>query len=179
MNVAWLKEAGGSVTMSSRLLVVGIEDLGTAGVVAAYAAHLAAEQGATNVLLLHVLDDHCMLSGMYALAMPATSMAETAEEGGHVLVMAEAALRAEFAAMKQPLPEIVCKVVGGPPGTALAACAAQPEVIGIVLGARRPHAFGRLTHPDVRSHVRHHGSASIFVAPLQAPADEQEEVPKT
>ncbi len=164
--------------MSSRLLIVGIEDLGTAGVVAAYAAHVAVEQLADKILLLHVLDDHSVLSSMYAFALPATSLAETPEEGGHVLVFAESALRAEFAAMKQPLPEIDCKVSEGPPGVALAGCTTLPDVVGIVLGARRPHAFGRLTHPDVRGHVHHHGSAQVFVAPLQAPAEEQEEDPK-
>src|SRR3954452_452731 len=122
--------------MHSRLLVVGIEDLGTAGVVAAHAAHVAVAQLAAKVVLLHVLDEHCMLTGMYALAMPATSLAETPEEAGHVLMVAEAALRAEFAAMKQPLPEIELKVVGGPPGAALTENSAQPGVVGIVLGAR-------------------------------------------
>lgn len=161
--------------MSSRRLVVGIEDLGTAGVVAAHAAHVAVEQNADSILLLHVLDDHCVLTGMYALALPATSLAETPEEGGYVLAVAEAALRAEFGAMKQTLPEVECRAVGGPPGSALADCTAQPDVIGVVLGARRPHAFGRLTHPDVRSHIQHHGSVPVFVAPLQAPAEEQEE----
>jgi nucleotide-binding universal stress UspA family protein len=158
--------------MSSRLLIVGIEDHGTAGVVAAHAARVAVEQAATTILLIHVLDDHSLISGIYALALPTTSLAESAEEGAHVLVHAEAAIRAEFGALKQPLPEIVCRVVDGPPGSALAECTSQPDVIGIVLGARRPHAFGRLTHPDVRSHVRHNASVPVFVAPLQAPADE-------
>jgi len=90
-----------------------------------------------------------------------------------VLVVAETALRAEFAAKQQPLPKITGKVVEGPPGAALADFAALPNVIGIVLGARRPHAFGRLTHPDVRSHVRRHGSVPVFVAPLQAADDEE------
>src|SRR6185312_2863156 len=148
---------GGRRMADSRILIVGIEDLGTAGVVAAHAAHVALEQQATQLVLLHVLDEHTMLSGMYAIAIPTTTMAETAEEGGRVLVLAEAALRAEFTALKQPLPAIKPKVVDGPPGAALTEFAAHPGVIGIVLGARRPHAFGRLTHPDVRSQVQRHG----------------------
>jgi nucleotide-binding universal stress UspA family protein len=157
-----------------RILIVGVEDLGTASVVAAQAAHVAIEQHATEVVLLHVLDEHTMLSGMYALAIPATTMAETTEEGGMVLVLAEAALRAEFAALNTPVPTIKAKAVDGPPGAALSECAAQAGVIGLVLGARRPHAFGRLAHPDVRGQIQRHGHVPIFLAPLQAAKQEDE-----
>ncbi|GAC1429305.1 MAG: hypothetical protein NVSMB65_02610 [Chloroflexota bacterium] len=150
------------------VLVIAIEDLATAGIVAVEAAHIAQEHGTAQAILLHVLDPHPILSGVAAMSGYAMPMRETPEEAEFVLDLADRLFQAEFAAVGKPMPTIQHEVAEGPVGEAIARTVRAHGAQGIVLGARRPHAFGRLVHPDVRSHVTGHMSVKVHVAQLQA-----------
>jgi nucleotide-binding universal stress UspA family protein/quinol monooxygenase YgiN len=155
-------------------LVVAVEDAATAGIVGAGAAHIAMEQGATQVILIHVLDTHLLANALYGggalhVPVPVTPAGESNAEADEVLASAEAAMRAEYEALECPLPAISHKLCDGRPCSAtIAQVAADAGARGIVLGARRPHAFGRLAHPDVRASLSHHTTLPIYVVPLHA-----------
>ncbi len=163
----------GGTGQARRTLVAAIEDMSTAGVVAVAAARVAREMGADHIALMHALDEHAMLNAVYGAANYAAPVAETAEEGERVLELAEAALRAEYAGLDAPAPTVERMVVDGPPARAIEQAAAAPGVVGVVLGARRPHAFGRLTHPDVRARVSARIAVPVHVAALQAGHEER------
>lgn len=153
---------------SECVVLVAVEDVATAGVVAAAAAHIAVDQSATQVVLLHVVDDHIASSGLIGFNTPMPVADETGEEGSSLLSLAEATVRAEYAALDQPAPPVVRQLCVGRPGTVIAQLAANVGATAIVLGARRPHAFGRLAHPDVRSSLVRLTGIPVHVVPLQA-----------
>ncbi|HWE61061.1 MAG TPA: hypothetical protein VHB98_05070, partial [Chloroflexota bacterium] len=98
---------------TEQVILVAVEDSATAGVVAAAAAQVAMAQNATTLVLLHVLDEHVVASGMYALVGCAVPLAETTEEGEQLLAYAEMAFRAEYTALERPMPRITHTLVGG------------------------------------------------------------------
>ena len=149
-------------------IIVGVEDSGTAGIVAVEAAHVAIEQGATALILLHVLDEHPVLNAVYGMGNYCAPVAETSEEGERLLAFAEQVLRAEFDALGKAPPAIRHELAVGDASSAIERVATESAAAAIVLGARRPHAFGRLTHPDVRAHVATHAPCRVHVATLQA-----------
>ncbi len=155
-----------------RTLVAAIEDMSTASIVAVEAAHVARELNVDHIILVHVLNEHTMLSAMYSAANYAAPVAETADEGQLVLNLAEAALRAEYAGINAPVPAVEHVISDGSPAKVIERVASAPGVVSIVLGARRPHAFGRLTHPDIRAQVSPHITVPVRVAALQAAHEE-------
>jgi nucleotide-binding universal stress UspA family protein len=157
----------------TRTLIVAVEDSGTATVVAAEAAHVALATGTMNLVLVHVLDPHAIPNAAVALSGYYVPIAETAQEGEALTALAEQVIRAECAALGKPAPAMTHVVVGGNPAPVIAHLVSEYNADGIVLGARRPHAFGRLTHPDVRSHVSGHTRVRIHIASLQAPEEEK------
>lgn len=153
---------------SERTILVAAEDAATAGVVGAAAAHVAIEDDATVIVLLHVVESHLLAHGLMTMALP-VPIAETKEEARAVLVEAENALRAEYTALDHPIPSITHRLLGGTAtGTVICEVAHEVGAIKIVVGGRRPHAFGRFAHADVRAALRHHTTIPIHVAPLQA-----------
>jgi len=160
-----------------RAIVVAVEDAMTATTGAAEAAHVAVDTAATTGVLLHVLDAHTMVNAMFTMGGYWAPIAETREDGAAVLDVAEGALRAELAALGRPAPAIRHEIAEGSAGEAIAHDADAHDAIRIVLGARRPHAFGRLTHPDVRAHLAAHGRSSLHLAALQAPSDAGDAAP--
>lgn len=155
---------------SERTIVVAVEDTATAGVVGAAAAHVAMEEGATAVVLLHVVESHMVAQGLMTIALP-VPMRETQAEAKSVLREAEIALRAEYDALDRPVPTIERRLLGGTAtGTAICEVAGEAHAVKIVVGGRRPHALGRLAHADVRAALHHHTKIPIHVAPLQESA---------
>jgi nucleotide-binding universal stress UspA family protein len=151
-------------------ILVAVEDRATASIVAVEAARVARERAAEMVHLLHVLDPHSVVCSLFSLSGAYASAAETPEEGEAILALAEATLRAELAAAGTPPPEVRKSVVEsteGNPGAAIAQAAETGGAALIILGARRPHALGRLTHADVRAYLREHTSYQVHVASLQ------------
>lgn len=154
--------------VSERTIVVAAEDASTAGVVGAAAAHVAMEADATAIILLHVVENHVVAQGLMTMALP-VPMQETKDEAQTVLAEAEAALRAEYVALDRPMPSITRRLLGGTAtATVIAEVANEAGAVTIVVGGRRPHAFGRLAHADVRASMRHHTKIPVHVAPLQA-----------
>jgi nucleotide-binding universal stress UspA family protein len=151
-----------------RVIVVAVEDIGTAGVVGAAAARIAIDQNATRVVLVHVLDSHTFATGLFGMTGAAAPVLESEEEANAVLSLAEAAFRAEYEALEHPVPAIVRELPGGNPGAVIPEVARREGAAGIVVGARRPHAFGRLAHPDVRSALGSQVDVPVYVAPLQS-----------
>jgi len=151
-----------------RTLVVAIEDLATAGVVAVEAAHLARDMSVHHIVLVHALDAHTVISAIFGAANYAAPLAETQEEGIQLLEVAANDIRAEDAAVGAAVPTIELIVSDGVPAKVIEGAAQSSSVVGVVLGARRPHALGRLTHADVRSHVTSHLSVPVRIAALQA-----------
>lgn len=155
------------------VIVVAVEDLATAGAVAAAAVRLALKQDATTLYLVHVLDQHPVLNGMLGMTGAyAPPVLETGDDARTMLDVAERVIRAEFAALGKPAPSIQQEVAEGHAGEAVARLAAEHQAGWIVLGARRPHLFGRLTHPDMRAHLAGHTSCQVHVAPLHEVAPE-------
>lgn len=150
----------------ARRILVAVEDLMTATTVAATAARAAAEEGATEIILLHVLSGQPTLRSLLHLH---EQSGESPGEGEVVLEMAERAVCAQFAAMGMPSPAIAYELVSGDPMVQIARLAAEQHVALLVLGARRPGAFG-LLHPDVRGGLRSRVTCPIRVAALQAEA---------
>jgi nucleotide-binding universal stress UspA family protein len=155
---------------SERSIIVALEDMATAGVVGAAAAHIAVDESANRVILLHVLDAHTMASGFAGLAGAPVPIVETSEECRSVLALGEAAMSAEYEAMKQPVPSFVSRLVEGSPAACIAGVATDAGASAIVVGARRPHALGRLTHPNVVESLRRLTSLPVHVVPLQEKA---------
>lgn len=153
---------------SERCLVVAVEDVTTATTVAAAAAHLIAEQDAASVLLLHVLDQHPWIHGMLNMGGPSSQATEAPAEGELALTLAEQALRAELAVLGRPAPAISHQLATGEPAAMIVSAARDCDAAAIVVGARRPHAFG-LLHPDVRSALAAHAPCPVRVAALQEP----------
>lgn len=150
----------------ARCIVVAIEDATTATTVAAAGARAATEHGVTDVVLLHVLSPHPVLQGMLNLGGPGGEATEPLEQAEGVLALAEQALRAHYAHESRDVPAISYLLESGDPATAIARAANSCGAALIVLGARRPHAFG-LLHPNVRASIAGHTSCPVRVAPLQ------------
>src|SRR5579859_2375123 len=126
------------------------------------------EENAGTIVLLHIVENHVVAQGLMSIALP-VPMRETQPEAQAVLAEAEAALRAEYAALDLPAPTITRRLLGATGiGTAVCEVANEAKASKIVVGGRRPHAFGRLAHPDVRSSLTHHTRIPVHVAPLQA-----------
>jgi nucleotide-binding universal stress UspA family protein len=154
----------------AQTILVAVEDYATASIVAVEAARLAREQETQTIILLHVLDPHAMVAALFSLSGTYGLVEETAAEGEAVLALAEVALSAEFAAAGTPAPAIQRVLVNsaeGGAGSAIAQVAGERGAELIVLGARRPHALGRLTHPDVRAYITGHTACPVCVASLQ------------
>lgn len=149
------------------VIVVALEDLATAGIVAAGAAQFAMEKNATRIALIHILDPALVSSGLAGLISGAAPMVETVADGEKILMLAEQTIKSEFAATQRPLPDISHELVEGRPGRAISQAAEEVSASGIVLGARRPHALGRLAHPDVVDFLRGHTSIPVHVVALQ------------
>lgn len=64
-----------------RRLVAALEDEGTAAAVAREAARVALAQGADTVIVVHVLDAHTMVSGLYWMNGVPGPLGETEDEG--------------------------------------------------------------------------------------------------
>ena len=148
-------------------VVVAVEDEGTVGVVGAAAAHIAMELNATKIVLLHVLEHHSVSGGLLGLTLP-VPVAETLDECGSLLARAEEAVKAEYSALGKDVPSIARQLEGGDPGQVISSVAEAAGARAIMVGGRRPHAFGRLAHPDVGAWLRRHTDIPIRVAPLQA-----------
>ena len=152
-----------------RCLVVAVEDVSTATTIGAAAAHLVVEQEVAAVLLLHVLNQHPLIQGLLNLGGPSSQATEAPAEGELVLTLAERALRAELAVLDRSAPAISDHLATGEPAAAIVGAARDCGAAAILLGARRPHAFG-LLHPDVRATLAAHAKCPVHVADLQAPA---------
>lgn len=149
-------------------ILVALEDSATAGVVATAAVPIAIERDASEVVLLHVTDTYTLTGGLLNLSAVTVPVAETADERRALFALAEAAIRAEYAALEKPVPAISERMSAGTPAGAIAQVAKEIGAAAIVLGARRPHAFGRLVHPDVRSTLAGCTTIPVQVVPLQA-----------
>jgi nucleotide-binding universal stress UspA family protein len=147
-----------------RRILVAVEDMMTATTVAATAARAAVEEGATEIILLHVLSEQPTLRSL--LHLPGQA-ANTPGEGETVLELAERAVRAQYAALGAPVPSITFELVSGEPTAEIARVAREQHVALLVLGKRRPGAFG-LQHPDVRGALSSRVTCPIRLAALQA-----------
>jgi nucleotide-binding universal stress UspA family protein len=147
-----------------RRILAAVEDMMTATTIAAAAARAAAEEEATEIILLHVLSQHPTVRSL--LHLPEQSEALPGD-GEMVLELAERAVRAQYAAMGKPAPSICYELLAGEPATVIARVANEQQVALLVLGARRPGAFG-LLHPDVRGGLGSRVHCPVRVAPLQA-----------
>jgi nucleotide-binding universal stress UspA family protein len=154
------------------VVVVAIEDLATIGAVCAEAVRRVAAQENTVLYLVHVLDEHPVLRSMLGSAGTWQPVEETDEECNDLLSAAREVLVAEFAALGQAAPRMVCVVEYGAAGEALARVVAERQAEAMVIGARRPHLFGRLTHADVGAHLQGRVTCAVHVAPLQAASPE-------
>ena len=85
-----------------------------------------------------------------------------------MLALAEAAVQAEYGALGRTAPSITRRVSAGAPAAVIAQVAEDVGAAVIVVGARRPHAFGRLVHPDVRATLANCTTVPVQVVPLQA-----------
>lgn len=155
---------------TQRVIAVAVEDASTASVVAAAAAHIAIEQEASAVILLHVLDSHTFATGLFGMTGAAAPILESLDEGNQILDIAEGSFRAELSALQRAVPSISRRLVSGNPSSVIPEVAAEAGADAIVVGARRPHAFGRIAHPDVRSALAAHATVPVHVAPLQSDA---------
>lgn len=151
-----------------RSLLVCLEDGATAGVVATAAAHIAIERDATAVILLHVIDTYMVAGGLLNMSGVTVPMIDTEEDEEVMLALAEAAIQAECKALSRPAPAITRKVSVGAPAAVIAQVAAEVGAAAIVVGARRPHAFGRLVHPNVHASLAKCTKLPVHVVPLQA-----------
>jgi nucleotide-binding universal stress UspA family protein len=150
------------------IILVALEDSATAGVVATAAAHLAVERDATAVILLHVIDTYMPAGGLLSMAGVTVPMVDAGDEREAMLALAEAAIRAEYLALERQVPAITRRISAGAPVACIAQAAEELRAAVIVLGARRPHAFGRLVHPDVRASLARCTKVPVHVVSLQA-----------
>jgi nucleotide-binding universal stress UspA family protein len=95
-------------------------------------------------------------------------LVESSTEGSSILRFAEEAIAAEYRAVNRPVPVVVRELGEGRAGPTIAQVAADAAATAIVVGARRPHAFGRFTHPDVVEYLQRHTAVPVHVVPLQA-----------
>jgi nucleotide-binding universal stress UspA family protein len=156
---------------SNKVILVGVEDRATASAMGTAAAHIAMDERAAALLLVHVLDDHTIANAVFSLGSVVVPLAESTEEGDEILGLAEAAFEAECAAKRQVPPRVTRALRSGPAGRALAEAASEASASAIVVGARRSHVLGRLTHPDVREYVAHHTAIPVRVVMLQEDTD--------
>lgn len=150
------------------VILVALEDMATTGVVAAGAAHVALEKDASRIILLHILDHHVVANGLAGIVGARTPVVETEEEGMAILRFGEATIKAEYGAVDRPVPEMVRMLGDGRAGPTIAMAAGDVGATALVVGARRPHALGRLTHPDVADYLRLHANLPVHVVALQA-----------
>jgi nucleotide-binding universal stress UspA family protein len=148
-----------------RIILVGLEDSATAGVVATAAAHLAMDQDATAMILLHVIDIYIVAGGLLGMSGVTVPVIETGEDQEALLALAETAIQAESVALNRPVPSITRRVSAGAPAAIIAHVAEDGGAAVIVVGARRPHAFGRLVHPDVRASLAKCTKVPVHVVP--------------
>jgi len=153
---------------TARSILVGLEDHATAGVVATAAAHIAMDRDATAVILLHVIDTYMAAGGLLGMSGVAVPVIETEDDGEAMLALAEAAIRAEYAALDRVVPSITRTLRAGAPAAIITQVADEMGAAAIVVGARRPHAFGRLAHPDIRASLARCTKVPVHVVPLQA-----------
>ncbi|HZS90161.1 MAG TPA: universal stress protein [Chloroflexota bacterium] len=151
---------------SERVIVVAVEDQNTAPIVAAEAARIAAERDTRIVVLLHVRERHPVISAIFSAVgyTYVPPVMESEEDGMQLLDLAERALRAACAALGQPLPVIRRVLAEGDVTNAIELVVAEHQAEGIVLGARRSHAFGGRFHHDVRARVAAHLRAPLHLA---------------
>jgi nucleotide-binding universal stress UspA family protein len=95
-------------------------------------------------------------------------MVDAGDEREAMLALAEAAIRAEYIALERQVPAITRRISAGAPVACIAQAAEELRAAVIVLGARRPHAFGRLVHPDVRASLARCTKVPVHVVSLQA-----------
>jgi hypothetical protein len=91
-------------TPAPRIILVGLEDRATAGVVATAAAHIAMDQDATAMILLHVIDTYMVAGGLLGMSGVTVPVFETGDDQEAMLAPAEAAIRAEYGALDRPVP---------------------------------------------------------------------------
>jgi nucleotide-binding universal stress UspA family protein len=149
-------------------LVVAIEDLSTVGAVAGAAARLALQQRTPTLVLVHVIEEHAVLNGILTTSFsPVDPILEPVSEAQECLDLAEQIIAAEFQAQGQSAPVVRKELGRGSPSRVLALACEAYQATGVVLGARRPHLFGRMTHPDVRRQFAALSSCLVHLAPLQ------------
>ena len=149
-------------------IMVALEDLATAGAVAGEAVRLAVREDATRLLLVHVLDAHTVVNSILAMAgAPSEPVLESQAEGERMLALAAQVIQGEFAALGRSTPAIEEVLGRGSVAETLGRIAEAHRAVWLVVGARRPHLFGRLTHPDVRANLAGRSSVRIHVASLQ------------
>ncbi|MBV9279333.1 MAG: universal stress protein [Chloroflexi bacterium] len=153
-------------------ILVGLEDSATAGVVATGASHIAMGQDAPAVILLHAIDTYLVAGGLLSMAGAMVPMVETGEDREAMLALAEAAIQAEYGALDRAVPLITRTVRASAPAAVIARVAKELGAAAIVVGARRPHAFGRLVHPDVRTLLAKCAKVPVHVVSLQADVSE-------
>lgn len=144
-------------------IMAAIEDMSTASIVAVETARVAIECHAEDIVLMHVLDHHAVLNavlGMHGYCEPVHELREQAED---LLSLAQQAIAGEYQAHGGGLPRVRFAVEDGDIATAIARIAHEEGAGIVVLGARRPHAFGRLVHPDVRITIAHKLPAHVQV----------------
>jgi nucleotide-binding universal stress UspA family protein len=147
-----------------RRILAAVEDMMTATTIAAAAARAGVEEGATEIILLHVLSQHPTIRDLLHLREQSSALPG---DGESVLELAERAVRAQYVALDKPAPPITYELLAGEPATVIARVANEQQVTLLVVGARRPGAFG-LLHPDVRGGLGGKVRCPIRVAPLQA-----------
>ena len=149
-------------------IMVALEDLATVGAVAGEAVRLAVRENATRLVLVHVLDAHTVVNSILAMAAaPSEPIVESQAEGERMLSLAAQVIQAEFVALGRPAPTIEEVLGRGGVAEALGQIADAHGAAWLVVGARRPHLFGRLTHPDVRAQLAGQSGVRLHVASLQ------------
>lgn len=157
-------------------VVVALEDMGTATVVAVEGARVAMDMDqdttadATRVILLHVLDRHPVMGAILGMSGQCMSLSETSDEVEALFQAAEETMRAEFGALGRPQPVVRREVAEGDIAAAIGQVARDYGAGVVVLGARRPRAFGRLVHPDVQARLASQTPCRIHIAALQESA---------
>jgi nucleotide-binding universal stress UspA family protein len=154
----------GSMMLHERRIVAAVEDEGTGEAVAMEAARLALEQDADTVIFVHVLDALPIVNGLYVMGGVPVPVGETEDEAEALFAQAEGVLHAGYAAWGRPAPTTRREIAAGDPAVAIAGIAAEYDAHDIVLGARRPHALGRVFHRDVRAYLTTHSGAHLHVA---------------
>lgn len=148
-----------------RSIVVALEDRITAPAVARKAALVAIAEQARRLVLLHVRDDN-PAGALHAVSGYWAPVAEAVDTASDILDAAEETLRVVYATRGRPVPPISREVAVGPVAPAIERIVSAHQAAGVVLGARRPHRFGTLFHPDVGAELAAHLNCPIHVAAL-------------